>query len=244
MKPSDRIIFALDVPDRARAGEFIRLLDGHVGAVKIGLELFIACGPAIIKDALTPVMLDLKLHDIPETVERSVLRAGDLGVKFLTLHVQQRETMRRAAKAAEKTGIQLLAVTVLTSMTSDDLLSLMQPNHLAPAFFDPSGRAIHLAKLAWEEGITGFVCSPQEAKAMKSLLHKAIIVTPGVRPAGSAAGDQKRTGTPSQAISDGADYIVVGRPIRDAEDPVKAAQLIASEIEIGLLMPPDPSAGA
>ena len=223
MTPNDRIIFALDVPNNVEAQRLIGLLGGHVGLFKVGLELFISVGP----DAVVtrhPVMLDLKLHDIPETVERAVLRAGDLGVKFLTLHVQQRETMRRAVKAAEKGGVQLLGVTVLTSMTDTDLKDFCVEG-------DTLNAVLTRAKLASEEGVTGFVTSPREVGLLrKALPAGTVLVTPGIRPEGSLSNDQKRTGTPAQAVGDGADYIVVGRPIRDAADPVAAANDIAQEI--------------
>jgi len=174
-------------------------------------------------------MLDLKLHDIPETVERAVARAGELspfGVKFLTLHVQQRETMRRAVKAAEKSGIQLLGVTVLTSMTETDLKDFCYEG-------DALGAVLSRAKLAAEEGITGFVTSPREVAILRRTYPHAVLVTPGIRPTGSTEeSDQKRIGTPGQAVEDGADYIVVGRPIRDADNPVAMAGLIAAEIEL------------
>ncbi len=227
MMPKDRIIFALDVPTLYRAGHFIQMLTGHVGAFKVGLELFMAGGPQAVRDA-RPTMLDLKLHDIPETVERAVLRAGDLGVKFATLHVQQRETMRRAAVSAQKAGVQLLGVTVLTSMTSQDM------DDLRYSTTNPTDRACYLAKMAWQEGITGFVCSPKEVKKIRAELPKALLVVPGIRPAGVDPGDQKRTGTPAEAVTDGADYLVVGRPIRDAEDPVAATKAIAQEIIGGI----------
>jgi orotidine-5'-phosphate decarboxylase len=236
MKARDRIIFALDVPNIIEARKLINLLggwtpsDGYVGAFKVGLELFMGAGLSVIRIIKQPVMLDLKLHDIPETVERAVLRAGDLGVKFVTLHVQQRETLRRAAKAAEKVGVQLLGVTVLTSMTESDCMDLWMPSACDPTYFDPSERALRLAKLAWEEGVTGFVASPKEVKWLREAMPKAVLVIPGIRPAGTDAGDQKRTGTPGQTVKDGADYLVVGRPIRDAADPVAAAKSIADEI--------------
>jgi orotidine-5'-phosphate decarboxylase len=220
---SSRIIFALDVPDYDEANRLAGLLNHHVGAFKIGLELFMSADRKSLGPIDKPIMLDLKLHDIPETVERAVLRAGDLGVKFLTLHVQQRETLRRAAKAAEKSGIQLLAVTVLTSMTDTDLKDFSTEGDTAKAV---KARA----QLAWEEGITGFVTSPQEVGLLRQAHPKAILVTPGIRPAGADAGDQKRTGTPAEAVKDGADFLVIGRPIRDAANPVEAARLIAKEI--------------
>lgn len=231
MRPTDRIIFALDVPNIIEAKGFIDDLggpglpsDGHVGAFKVGLELFMGAGPAVMRIIKQPVMLDLKLHDIPETVERAVQRAGDLGVNFLTLHVQQRETMRRAVKAAEKGGVQLLGVTVLTSMTDTDLADFCVEGDTLKA-------VLSRAKLAWDEGVTGFVTSPREVGILRQTYPNAVLVTPGIRPAGSASGDQKRTGTPSQAVQDGADYLVVGRPIRDAADPIAAATAIAQEID-------------
>ncbi len=222
MKPHERIIFALDVPSRREAGQYITMLRDHVGLFKVGLELFIAEGPQILFDA-APTMLDLKLHDIPETVERAVLRAAGLGVKFVTVHVQQRETMRRAVKAAEKANVQLLGVTVLTSMTDTDLKDFCVEG-------DTLNAVLTRAKLAAEEGVTGFVTSPREVGLLRGAHPKAVIITPGIRPAGSELGDQKRTGTPAQAIQEGADYLVVGRPIREAQDPVAMAQLIAAEI--------------
>lgn len=225
MKPHERIIFALDVPDLRAANELACTLSGSVGAFKIGLELFTAEGPAAIAVLSSPIMLDLKLHDIPETVERAVLRAGDLGVKFLTLHVQQRETMRRAVKAAEKSGVQLLGVTVLTSMTDTDLKDFCVEG-------DTLSAVISRAKLAADEGISGFVTSPREVSILRKTYPSAVLVTPGIRPAGSADNDQKRTGTPAQAVEDGADYIVVGRPIKDADNPVAMAGIIAAEIEL------------
>lgn len=233
MAPHERIIFALDVPNYDEAEKFIWMLDGKVGAFKIGLELYTATGPGVLKAIMGQfVMLDLKLHDIPETVERAVGRAGDLGVKFLTLHVQQRETMRRAVKEAEKTGLQLLGVTVLTSMTDTDLKDFCVEG-------DTLNAVITRAKLAHEEGISGFVTSPREVSILRRNYPSAVLVTPGIRPTGSASeeDDQKRIGTPAQAVADGADYIVVGRPIRDADNPVAIAGIIAAEIEIRQSIP-------
>ncbi len=226
MKPHERIIFALDVPSAQEATYFVDQLGGHVGAFKVGLELFIAEGPSVLRVCDTSrVMLDLKLHDIPETVERAVTRAANLpGVDYLTIHVQQKSTLSRAAEVATRFGLQLLGVTVLTSMTQYDLEDMRH------SFTDPSDMALYRAQFAWGNGITGFVCSPHEVSRMRRTFPKAIIVTPGIRPAGAAKADQRRTGTPAQAIQDGADYIVVGRPIRDAENPTAAADAIAEEI--------------
>ena len=227
----DRIIFALDVPTSAEGSKYVNLLDGCVGAFKVGLELFIAAGPAFVgsvaRNRSRPVMLDLKLHDIPETVERAVLVAGDLGVKFLTLHVQQRAAMSRAVKAAEKSGMQLLAITLLTSMNDWDCHDLRFNEATSRA----GARAGYLAGLAWQEGITGLVTSPQDVAALRTKYPSAVLVCPGVRPDGSTIGDQKRTATPGHAIQNGANYVVVGRPIRDATDPVASARAIAAEID-------------
>jgi len=225
-----RILFALDVPTVATATALVDKLHDHVGGFKVGLELFVAAGPGILGtfDRSIPVMLDLKLHDIPETVERAVQRAGDLGVKFLTIHVQQRETMRRAVAAAEPFGLQILVVTVLTSMTERDGVDL----RFNASTVNPLSRVVYLAKLAAEEGVSGFVASPQEVGMIRSNHPTSVIVVPGIRPAGAAGGDdQKRTGTPLAAVRAGASYIVVGRPIRDAADPVAAAKAIADDIE-------------
>lgn len=234
MNPKDRIIFALDVPNIIVAESYVKLLEHHVGLFKVGLELFMAAGPAAMRPAqmrlaLGRTMLDMKLHDIPETVEHAVQRAGDLGARFLTLHVQQRETMKRAVRAAEKTGMQLLAVTVLTSITQADCKEL-ELRSVTGEVLQPSNVVSRYATLAWDCGINGFVCSPQEVKMLRYRYPEANLVVPGIRPTGAATGDQKRTGTPKQAVADGADYLVVGRPIRDAADPVAAVEAIVQEI--------------
>jgi orotidine-5'-phosphate decarboxylase len=226
MNPKDRIIFALDVPCYAEAHRYVSLLSDHVGFFKVGLELFMAAGPETMRLAPGRVMLDLKLHDVPETVVRAVTQAGNLGARFVTLHVQQRETMERAERVAERMGTQLLAVTVLTSMDNNDLKELgLEPQAT-------QDRVEKLAGFAGACGITGFVASPHDVAALRLQHSEVCLVIPGIRPLGTAAGDQKRTGTPAQAVADGASYIVVGRPIRDAEDPVATAQAIAQEISV------------
>lgn len=224
MRAHERIAFAVDVPNYVDASNLIGVLKGHVGAFKIGLELFIACGPWITKQTDLPIILDLKLHDIPETVERAVKSAGNLGVKFMTLHVQQRRALEKAVAAAEPFGIKLLGVTVLTSMDDDDC------QDLGYVPLQPSTRALSMAQFGHDCGLRGFVCSPQEVAKLKALLPDAFFLVPGVRSVDSDKGDQERIGTPSQAVKDGADLIVVGRPIRDAKDPVAAAKAIAMEI--------------
>ena len=227
------ICFALDYPrvDEARIAA-IRVREA-VGMIKVGLELFVEAGPhalALGKECELPVFLDLKLHDIPETVERAVARASALGAKILTIHAGGGPAMcaRAAARAAkEGTGLTVAAVTVLTSLDGADLAKLGLAEDVAT-------HARRLARMAWEEGIRAFVCSPHEVKAMRTELgSEATLITPGVRPseaAGAArADDQKRVATAAQAIADGADWLVVGRPIRDAADPLAAARALTEE---------------
>lgn len=231
------ICFALDFPDYDDAARFIdsHHLREHLGTVKVGLELFIASGreAVIYFNAIQKldVVLDLKLHDIPETVERAVKVAGDLGVKYMTMHIQQKDTMERAVKAAEPFGITMLGVTVLTSMTAGDCADLMLVSHredLTGCF--PGERALNLARFGYEHGLKGFVCSPKDVGELKVACPDAFFLVPGVRPVGVAVGDQKRVGTPAQAIKDGASLLVIGRPIRDAVDPAKVVNDILREI--------------
>jgi orotidine-5'-phosphate decarboxylase len=225
MEAFEHIAFAMDVSSLKDACKYEAMLGPYVGAFKVGLELFISCGgiPRIEK----PVILDLKLHDIPETVARAVKAGGDKGAQFMTLHVQQRKTLEEAVKAAEEFKMKLLGVTVLTSMNDDDC------QDLGYVPLQPSTRAFTLAQFGHDCGLRGFVCSPQEVSKLKAAFPDSFFLVPGVRPAGSDAGDQKRVGTPAQAVKDGADLIVVGRPIRDAADPIAAAKAIADEIEAG-----------
>ncbi len=175
-----------------------------------------------------PIILDLKLHDIPETVERAVKTGGDRGVKFMTIHAQQRKTLEKAVKAAEPFGTTLLMVTVLTSMADEDYKDLdFNPNHSILSLVGNLGRFGHQC------GIRGFVCSPNEVRVLSSRLSDSFFLVPGVRPAGSSTDDQKRVGTPAQAVIDGASLVVIGRPIRDAADPAEAAKAISEEIRVG-----------
>jgi orotidine-5'-phosphate decarboxylase len=227
--PHRRIALALDVSTEVEARALVEELAPHVGVIKIGLELFTAVGPSVLSLGARhglDVFLDLKLHDIPETVERAVGAACDHGVRYLTVHASGgramlRRAVERAAKSNAKTTI--LAVTVLTSLDDDDLRAIGVP---AAA----SAHVLALAKMAAAEGVRGFVCSPLEVRPMRAAFRDATIVVPGVRPSGGDAGDQRRVATPASAISDGADLIVVGRPIRDAADRVAAARAIASEL--------------
>lgn len=231
------ICFALDGMNEAGASRYVELLEEHVGAFKVGLELFIRTRG--LPKTSKPIVLDLKLHDIPETVSRAVTAGCDLGAKFMTLHIQQRAALEAALSVAAPYGCTLLGVTVLTSMTEQDCVDLRflgawgGPS-MGPSC-DPGRRAAALASFAYEVGLRGFVCSPQEVGALKNLCPEAFFLVPGVRPAGSATGDQQRVGTPAQAVRDGANLIVVGRPIRDAADPVAAAKAILHEIQVPIV---------
>jgi orotidine-5'-phosphate decarboxylase len=223
-----RIVFPLDYPSLAE-------VRGSVGVLKVGLELFVKEGPAalaIAKENGADLFADLKLHDIPETIERAIASLAPSGARFVTVHAAGGHAMlaRAVLRAERETGgrLTVLAVTVLTSLDETDL---------AAQGIEGSAQdhVLRLARLAWTAGVRGFVCSPAEVRSLRIALGPdAVLVTPGVRPLGSAAGDQKRIATPAQAIADGADFIVVGRPIRDAPDPAAAAREIAAEVAKGL----------
>jgi len=226
----DRLAFALDYPTLQEAEAGAARVAAEVGVLKVGLELFVAEGPAAVRLGAklgNQVFLDLKLHDIPETVERAVATAGQLGASYLTLHAAGGPRMLEAAAqraAKEGTGLRLLAVTVLTSLDANDL----QATGVNSA---PAEHVVRLGKLARSAGIHGLVCSTAEVGALRAVLGpEAILVTPGIRPAGAALGDQKRVGTPASALRDGSSLLVVGRPIRDAADPAAAARAIVAEM--------------
>lgn len=227
-EPSDRLIFALDVPAVSEAQALIELLHAEVGVFKIGLELFTSAGPAAVALAHArerQVFLDLKLHDIPATVERAVRAAVALGVRYLTLHAAAGpEALRGAARAAAGSELQLLAVTMLTS-ADQALLDAIGMQGPMP------GAISRLARVAIDSGVTGLVCSPTDCPDLRSEFGQdVLLVTPGVRPAGGDAADQKRIATPSAALKAGADLVVVGRPIRDARDPRAAARSVVEEL--------------
>jgi orotidine-5'-phosphate decarboxylase len=224
--PRDRLIVALDVETAAAADALAARLEGVVRRVKIGLELFSAAGPEAARAAARRgfrVMLDLKLHDIPETVARAVTRAADLGVELCTLHTcGGRRMMEAAARAAGP--VKLLGVTVLTSLDDRDLAEV-------GVEADVEATVARRAQLAMESGLDGVVASPREASRIRAAAPGGfLIVTPGIRPAGGEPGDQKRIATPRGAVEAGADYIVVGRPVRDAADPRAAAEAIVAEL--------------
>jgi orotidine-5'-phosphate decarboxylase len=219
----NRICAALDVPDPAAAEKLAARLAGHVGLFKIGLELFVAHGRAAV-DAVRkhglPIFLDLKLHDIPQTVESAARGVAALGVEYVTVHASGGAEMIRAARRALP-RTKLLAVTVLTSLGPEDLDAVGLARDAVP----------RLAGLAIGAGADGVVCSPQEVATLRASLGPGpLLVVPGIRPAGAAAGDQRRTGTPAEAVRAGASILVVGRPLRDAPDPAAAADAIAREI--------------
>ncbi len=223
----DRVIVALDVPGLEALRTLLDRLEGQPSFYKVGLELFVAEGARAVelcKARGGRLFLDLKLHDIPETVARAVATAASLGVDLLTVHAcGGREMLRRAADAAGG-KLDLLAVTVLTSLGPEDLAADGIAGDVASA-------AARRARVAADAGITGLVCSPHEVGALRGLGQDLLLVVPGVRPAGAAVGDQKRVATPAATIEAGADFLVVGRPIRDAANPAEAFTAIVKEIE-------------
>lgn len=228
-----RLIAALDTADLARAGALAaELAPPRCGLLKVGLELFGAAGPEALRRvaAHAPVFLDLKLHDIPNTVAGAVRALAPLGPAMLTLHAAGGPAMIAAAREAAEAAASgparpvLLAVTVLTSLDAATLAATGVAG-------GPVQQVLRLARLAMEAGADGLVCSPQEVARIRDALGTApLLVVPGVRPAGSAAGDQARTATPEEAVAAGADWIVVGRPITGAPDPAAAAAAIAAAI--------------
>ncbi len=238
MNPEDarnKIIFALDVNGLAEIDRYAGMLSDRVGMFKVGKELFTSCGPAAVKAVQNhggQVFLDLKYHDIPNTVANAMLEAARMGVQLANLHaLGGGEMMESAARAVQKEfgddRPRLLAVTILTSSTEATLRQVGIEHSV-------QDMVVRLARLAKDSGMDGVVASPLEIE----LIRKAcgpdfLIVTPGVRPSFAAADDQKRIMTPADAVSAGADYLVIGRPIAKAADPAAAAQLIAAEIMAG-----------
>ena len=222
-----RLILALDVPNLEAANALLDRVEDQVGVIKIGLELFTSCGPKAVEEIIRRgyrVFLDLKLHDIPNTVTGAVRAAKSLGVSMLTVHTGGGLDMLVAAREAADDNILLLGVTLLTSLGRDDLAPVCIQG-------EPAAIVARRVELAREAGIKGIVCSPKEIIAVRERIGiQGKIVTPGIRPSGVATLDQKRAATPESAISDGADYLVVGRPISSASDPSKAANEIVCSI--------------
>jgi orotidine-5'-phosphate decarboxylase len=230
----DRIIVPLDVPNALAARALVDMLSGEVGMFKVGLELFCSEGPKFVKELVEndhKVFLDLKLHDIPNTVTGAIKSLLQIGVFMCNVHALGGHTMmEQAAKvlreSVEKGSMPLLiGVTILTSMDEEDLMEV--------GISKTSGEeVICLAKLAKSAGLDGVVASPREVELIKSACgDEFVIVTPGVRPSWASVDDQKRVLTPKEAIAKGATYVVVGRPITKSNDPVAAARRIASEID-------------
>jgi orotidine-5'-phosphate decarboxylase len=224
---SDKIIVALDVPTRKEALDLVDQLAGMVSFFKIGLQLYTAEGPEIVRPVLDTgagVFLDLKLHDIPNTVANTVESAGKLGVQMLTIHLSGGSQMIRAAIGARRKTMSILGVTVLTSTDEEALREVGISDKI-------ENYVLRLTKLGVEKGIDGVVTSPREIKALRSEFGDNIkIVAPGIRPSWSEAGDQKRVMTPRQALDAGADYLVIGRPIVAHRNPRDAVAKILEEI--------------
>jgi orotidine-5'-phosphate decarboxylase len=225
------LILVLDAPSPREVAPVLNRLSGRVQWVKIGLEMFSACGPDCVREVAGmgfSVFLDLKLHDIPNTVARAVESAGRLPIKMLTLHAGGgREMMRRALKAQQEHAprLLLLGVTVLTSLGEQDLREV-------GVAATPETQVLRLAQLGIECGLSGFVCSPLEIKPLRARLPASVkLIVPGIRPTGVGAGDdQTRVMTPGEAALAGASFIVVGRPIFKASDPAAAAAAILAEL--------------
>jgi orotidine-5'-phosphate decarboxylase len=224
---AEKIIVALDVATSKDALRISSLLAEDVGLFKIGLQIYTAEGPALVRSisSLGPkVFLDLKLHDIPNTVAKAVAAAGKFGVRMLTIHLSGGSEMIRAAVAARSNEMLILGVTVLTSSTDETLAEIGIAGKT-------SDQVLRLARLGVASGIDGLVASPHEARMLRAEFGDEIkIVTPGIRPAGSDPGDQKRFATPREAVDAGADYLVIGRPITGASDPKAAVQRVVEEL--------------
>lgn len=228
----DKIIVALDVPDARAADKLLNALGDSVTWIKIGLQLFTAEGPSLVRDIRNrgyKVFLDLKFHDIPNTAFGAVRSAVDLGVDMTTIHLFGGQPMiGTTVEAAKGSPLLVLGVSVLTSFNQEQLTGIGVSNEVGD-------QVLQLVQLGYDVGLRGVVCSPHEiARLRKQFGDDLTIVTPGVRPAGSDKGDQQRVMTPSEAIKEGASYLVIGRPITGAADPAAAARKITEEIAAAL----------
>jgi orotidine-5'-phosphate decarboxylase len=223
----DRLIFAMDVPSAAEAERLLDRLDGHLTFVKVGLELYAAAGPEVVRRILDRgmrVFLDLKFLDIEETVRRATARVAAMGVDFLTVHAN-RKALTAAVQGRQGSPLKLLAVTVLTNFDSHDLREMGIQRTVQDLV---TARAL----LASEVGCDGVVASGEEPAAIRQKVGpRFVIVTPGVRPAGKGVDEHARVTTPTQTIASGADYLVIGRPIRDANDPAATVAEIVAEMQ-------------
>lgn len=234
----NRLIFALDVPNRAEAEKYICLLGDTVGCFKIGLELFIKEGPDVLKivkeNSAASIFLDLKLYDIPATVSSALRSAASHGVRFITIHGSGGKSVLQTAAAVKSLGLEVLAVTLLTSVSESELDDLGYKKNLSL-----NQLVLNRATEAEKFGCAGVVCSGKEVTSIKRLCSPGFkVVVPGIRPTWAVVrkDDQSRIITPKEAISNGADLIVVGRPIRDAKEPEVAAVKIINEIESALII--------
>jgi orotidine-5'-phosphate decarboxylase len=217
---------ALDTPDLDKAKALAKRVHHHVGGLKLGLEFFMANGRAGVRDMAEiglPIFLDLKFHDIPNTVAKAIQALGPLEPAILTVHAAGGRAMLEDAKAAAPTGTKVVAVTLLTSLDDRDLASIGVGS-------DPHEQVMRLTELARSAGVDGIVCSGEEVAAAKRAWHDGFFVVPGVRPADGPVGDQKRVVTPRKALDAGASILVVGRPITQAEDPDTAARAIEATL--------------
>ena len=223
---TSRIFLAVDTPDRERALQLAGAVRGHVGGLKLGLEFFSANGRAGVRamaELGLPIFLDLKLHDIPNTVGKAVQALRPLNPAILTVHAAGGRAMMEDAKAAAPASTKVVAITVLTSLDGEDLRAI----GLAA---NPHEQVLRLARLAREAGLDGVVCSGEEVAGVRAQWPNGCLVVPGVRPVGGATADQKRVMTPRAALDAGASLLVVGRPITAAEDPDAAARAIAATL--------------
>ena len=223
---SSRVFVALDTPDLEKAKAIAQRVHHHVGGIKLGLEFFMANGRAGVRDmgdVGLPIFLDLKLHDIPNTVAKAIQALRPLEPAILTVHAAGGRAMMEDAKAAAPTGTKVVAVTMLTSLDDTDLVT----TGVRGSAHD---QVVRLTELAMESGVDGIVCSGAEVAAARKLWPKGFFVVPGVRPANGAIGDQKRVVTPRAALDAGASILVVGRPITLADDPDAAARAIAATL--------------
>jgi orotidine-5'-phosphate decarboxylase len=227
ISPRDRLIVALDFPTQVRALALVSVLSDSVSTYKIGLQLYTAEGPEIVRAVAATgakIFLDLKLHDIPSTVAKAVAAAGELGVQMLTVHLSGGRAMLEAAVAARARNLSLLGVTVLTSATPETLSETGVNSGIEK-------QVLRLAELGKKSGIDGLITSPHEVRILRERLGEQMkLITPGVRPSWAAANDQKRFTTPNEALKSGADYLVIGRPITADPDPRAAVERLLEEI--------------
>ena len=226
---SSKIIIALDFKDEASTLNLVNQLEPSLCRLKVGKELFVRCGPDLVKKLIDKgfdVFLDLKFHDIPNTVAAACRAAADMGVWMVNVHASGGRNMMSAAREAIELSAHkplLIGVTILTSLSRSDIAEVGLD-------IEPADQVLRLAKLAKDSGLDGVVCSPQEVKSLKkNIAQDFILVTPGVRPAGSEVGDQQRIMTPFQALTEGSDFLVIGRPITASIDPIQALKSIIAE---------------